>query len=133
MSTPSQDSRVLGWMPRRGVAPVFADCWTAVDIAWLLALALVPAPLPYEMGEGRIEIRVLRLDARLQLVPGVGRLLQALVGRDLAGQRLTEERMEGLAPDSVPDRLPPRPRQLQLLAPERDIDPRGIRLDDLGV
>ena len=70
--------------------------------------------------------RVLRLDACLQLVPGVGGLLQALVGRDLAGQGLTEERMEGFAPDAVPDCLSPRPRQLQLLAPERDIDPRGI-------
>src|SRR5215207_6736140 len=41
--------------------------------------------------------------------------------------------MERLAPDAIPDRLPSRPRQLELLSPERDVDPLGKRLDDLGV
>src|SRR5687768_171944 len=98
ISTPSQACRVLGRTRFLGAAPVFADCWTAVEMAFLLALAPSPSPIPH--GRGAAAIRVLRLDACLQLVPGVGRLLQTLVGRNLAGQGLTEERMEGLAPDS---------------------------------
>src|SRR5215212_1385750 len=117
MSTPSQACRVLGWTRLLGAAPAFAGCWTAVEMAVLRG----------GWGEG------LAFDARLQLVPGVGGLLQALVSGDFAGQSLTEERMEGLAPDSVPDGLPSCPRQLQLLAPERYVDPLGKRLDDFRI
>src|SRR5688572_11630722 len=105
MSTPSQACRVLGWKRLLGAAPVLADCWTAVEIALLLTPACTP--LPSRMGEGCVDSGVLRPDAGLQLVPGVRGLLQALVSRNLSGQGLTEERVEGLAPDAVPDRLPP--------------------------
>src|SRR5687767_13534179 len=52
MRTPSQACRVLGWTRLLDAAPEFADCWTAVEIAFLLALGLAPNPSPTRNGRG---------------------------------------------------------------------------------
>ena len=68
----------------------------------------------------------------VQLVPGVGGLLQALVGRDLAGQGLTEERMEGSLqmPYQIACRRAAPAPGARARAGHR---PTRNRLDDLGI